>query len=219
MVAFHIQRGLNVPLSAPEFYQGLSQRFLEREGMIFTPAQAAAYDKLRLQAERVAQLALFVTDESSARQWIRQELDLVTGRGPQTYGELQPRFIQQLHKSKYEALPELKVLLEESFLEDESGRWYNPDPDKLADLEALRQKTLLREFHDYQRSKGRLKIFRGEAIRAGFSNAWRERQYDVIIEIAERMPDSVLQEDQQLLMYYHNANLRQEAKPKQPPLI
>jgi len=61
MVAFHIQRGLTVPLSVPEFYQGLSQRFLEREGMVFVPAQAAAYDKLRLQAERVEQLALFVT--------------------------------------------------------------------------------------------------------------------------------------------------------------
>ena len=219
MVAFHIQRGLNVPLSAPDFYQGLSQRFLEREGMIFTPAQAAAYDKLRLQAERVAQLALFVTDESSARQWIRQELDPATGHGPQTYGELQPRFVQQLHKSKFEALPELKILLEQSFLEDQAGRWYNPDPDKQADLEALRQKALLREFHDYQRTKGRLKIFRSEAIRAGFSNAWRERQYDVIVEIAERMPETVLQEDQQLLMYYHNASLRQAEKPQQPPLI
>lgn len=219
MVAFHIQRGLNVPLSAPEFYQGLSQRFLERESMIFTPAQAAAYDKLRLQAERVAQLALFVTDETSARQWIRQELDPATGHGPQTYGELQPRFVQQLHKSKYEALPELKILLEQSFLEDSAGRWYNPDPDKQADLEALRQKALLREFHEYERSKGRLKIFRSEAIRAGFSQAWRERQYEVIVEIAERMPETVLQEDQQLLMYYHNASLRKAEKPKQAPLM
>jgi hypothetical protein len=219
MVAFHIQRGLNVPLSAPEFYQGLSQRFLEREGMVFTPSQAAAYDKLRLQADHVAQLALFVTDETSARQWIRQELDPATGHGPQTYGDLQPRFIQQLHKSKFEDLPELKILLEQSFLGDESERWYNPDPDRQADLEALRQKTLLREFHDYRFSKGRLKIFRSEAIRAGFSNAWRERQYDVIVEISERMPESVLQEDQQLLMYYHNAGLRQSSQPKQENLM
>ena len=43
--------------------------------MVFTAAQAASYDKLRLQAERVEQLALFVTDESSARQWLRQELE------------------------------------------------------------------------------------------------------------------------------------------------
>ncbi|NLG97391.1 MAG: hypothetical protein GX491_08530 [Chloroflexi bacterium] len=219
MVAFHIQRGINVPLSAPEFYQGLPQRFLEREGMIFNPIQAAIYDKLRLQADRVAQLALFITDENSARQWIRQELESTSGHGPQTYGELQPRFVQHLHQSKYEVLPELKVLLEQSFLQDEAGRWYNPDPDRQADLEALRLRALLHEFNDYRRSKGRLKVFRSEAIRAGFSQAWRERQYDIIVEIAERMPEAVLQEDQQLLMYYHNASLRQSKKPKQETLL
>lgn len=215
MVAFHIQRGLTVPLSAPEFYQGLSQRFLEREGMVFTAAQAAAYDKLRLQAERVEQLALFVTDESSARQWLRQELE----KNPQTYGDLQPKFVQQLHQSKYEDLPELKVILEQAFLQDEKGRWYVPDPEHAADLEKLRQNTLLREFNEYRKGKGRLKVFRSEAIRAGFSNAWRERDYDVIVEIAERMPESVLQEDQQLLMYYHNASLRQSSQPRQENLL
>jgi DNA modification methylase/predicted RNA-binding Zn-ribbon protein involved in translation (DUF1610 family) len=215
MVAFHIQRGLTVPISAPEFYQGLSQRFLEREGMVFTAAQAAAYDKLRLQAERVEQLALFVTDESSARQWLRQELE----KNPQTYGDLQPKFVQQLHQSKYEDLPELKVILEQAFLQDEKGRWYVPDPERAADLEKLRQNTLLREFNEYRKGKGRLKVFRSEAVRAGFSNAWRERDYDVIVEIAERMPESVLQEDQQLLMYYHNASLRQSSQPRQENLL
>ena len=77
----------------------------------------------------------------------------------------------------------------------------------------------LREFNEYRRSKGRLKIFRGEAVRAGFSHAWREREYDVIVEIAERMPESVLQEDQQLLMYYHNAGLRRSSQPKQEDLL
>lgn len=215
MVAFHIQRGLTIPLSAPEFYQGLSQRFLEREGMVFTAAQAAAYDKLRLQAERVEQLALFVTDESSARQWLRQELE----HEPKTYGDLQPKFVQQLHQSKYEDLPELKVILEQAFLQDDKGRWYVPDPERAADLEKLRQNALLREFNEYRKGKGRLKVFRSEAIRAGFSNAWREREYDVIVEIAERMPESVLQEDQQLLMYYHNARLRQSSQPRQENLL
>lgn len=215
MVAFHIQRGLTVPLSSPEFYQGLSQRFLEREGMVFTAAQAAAYDKLRLQAERVEQLALFVTDESSARQWLRQELE----HEPKTYGDLQPKFVQQLHQSKYEDLPELKVILEQAFLQDEKGNWYVPDPERAADLEKLRQNALLREFNEYRKGKGRLKVFRSEAVRAGFSNAWREREYDVIVEIAERMPESVLQEDQQLLMYYHNAGLRQSSQPRQENLL
>lgn len=39
MVAFHVGRGLTVPLSAPEFYAGLGERFLERDGMYFLADQ------------------------------------------------------------------------------------------------------------------------------------------------------------------------------------
>ena len=45
MVAFHVQRGVTVPLSAADFYAGLEQRFPAREGMYFLPDQAAEYDK------------------------------------------------------------------------------------------------------------------------------------------------------------------------------
>ncbi len=75
MVAWHIQRGLPVPLSAPEFYAGLKERFTERDGMVFTYPQAAQFDALRLQAERVEQMPLFITDEKSALQWLRRALD------------------------------------------------------------------------------------------------------------------------------------------------
>lgn len=219
MVAFHLVRGLSVPLSSPEFYQGLAQRFLERDGMYFTPAQAAEYDKIRLKAERVEQLALFVTDEKSAVQWLRQALDPSLGGEPQTYQDLQPKFIQQLHQARHEKLPELRQMLEENFLQDEAERWYNPNPDRKADLEALRQRTLLREYKEYLKGKGRLKIFRSEAVRAGFSADWKERNYADIVQIAERLPENVLQEDQGLLMYYHNASLRLSEKPKQERLF
>ena len=39
MVAFHVQRGVTVPLSAAEFYAGLTQRFSERDGMYFLPSK------------------------------------------------------------------------------------------------------------------------------------------------------------------------------------
>jgi hypothetical protein len=68
MVAFHVQRRVTVPLSAAEFYQGLVQRFAERDGMYFLPDQAAEYDKKRLTVKDVLQLEFFVTDETSAIQ-------------------------------------------------------------------------------------------------------------------------------------------------------
>jgi len=51
MVAFHIQRGVMVPLSAPEFYAGLEQRFTRRDGMYFLPDQVAEYDRAMLNAK------------------------------------------------------------------------------------------------------------------------------------------------------------------------
>jgi len=208
MVAFHIQRGATVPLSAPEFYAGLRQRFIERDTMFFLPEQVAAYDRARLEAESVAQLALFVADEKSAIQWLRQQLEPQAGGQPQTYQELQPQFLQQLHQARHEELPELRDLLEQNFLQDEADRWYAPDPNKASDLEQLRRRALLREFRGYVEGAGRLRKFRTEAVRAGFADAWQRQDYAIIVQVAERLDESVLQEDPELLMYYDNAGLR-----------
>jgi hypothetical protein len=219
MVAWHIQHGLPVPLSAPEFYAGLKERFTEREGMVFTFPQAAEFDALRLQAERVEQLPLFITDEKSALQWLRRALDPAQGGAPQTYSDLANRFKQELHQVAYEAMPELRDLLEENFLQDEAGRWYLPDPGKAGDLHALREKSLLREFALYQKGKGRLKTFRLEAVRAGFSRAWKERDYETIVQVAARLPERAFEDDPQLLMYADNARIRAQAKPRQERLL
>jgi len=56
----------------------------------------------------------------------------------------------------------------------------------------------------------RLKTFRSEAIRAGFKKCWAEQDYQTIILVAEHIPESVLQEDATLLMYYDNALMRGE---------
>jgi DNA modification methylase len=142
MVAFHIQRGLTVPLGAAEFYAGLRQRYSERDSMYFLPLQASQYDRLRLEAAEVEQLPLIVADERSAILWLRREL----GEQPLTYQDLQPRFLRELHQAGHEQLPELRAILEESFLQDEAGRWYVPDPGRAQDLERLRERALLREF-------------------------------------------------------------------------
>lgn len=219
MVAFHLVRGLTVPLSAAEFYQGLSQRWLMRDGMVFTAAQVSQYDRLRLKAERVQQLAIFVTDEASAIQWLRGELDPQTGHGPQTYAELMPRFLKQLFQERYEKLPELQVILEQNFLRDAEERWFVPDPENTAHLEALRQRDLLREFAEYTRGSGRIRVFRAEAVKAGFSKAWAEHDYKTIIQVAERLPEQALQEDPKLKLYYDNALNRAPQEMRQERLI
>jgi hypothetical protein len=66
-------------------------------------------------------------------------------------------------------------------------RWYVPDPNKAGDLEKLRERALMREFEEYRESKlKRLKVFRLEAVRAGFKKAWQERDYATIIAVARK---------------------------------
>ena len=219
MLAFHLVRGLTIPLSASEFYQGLSQHWLMRDGMAFTPSQAFAYDQLRLVSDKVEQLSLFVTDEASTIQWLRAVLDPVTGEGPQTYSDLQPKFLRQLHQERYEKLPELQLILRQNFLQDEEERWFVPDIAKQADLEALREQALQHEFNEYTRGTGKIKVFRAEAIRAGFSKAWAKHAYDRIIQVAERLPEQALQEDPKLKLYYDNALNRASKQPRQGQLF
>ena len=113
MVAFHVQRGVLVPLAAAEFHAGLATRFPERDGMFFLPEQVAEYDRRRLKAKALEQLTLFVDDEASAIQWLRQALT----RKPQTFQEVHPHFIRELRGwQKHERMPELSALLAQNFL-------------------------------------------------------------------------------------------------------
>ena len=89
------------------------------------------------------------------------------------------------------------------------NRWYVPDPNKAGDLEELRERTLMREFAEYQESRQkRLKVFRLEAVRTGFKKAWQERDYATIKAVAEKIPETILQEDSKLLMWYDQAITR-----------
>jgi DNA modification methylase/DNA-directed RNA polymerase subunit RPC12/RpoP len=87
-------------------------------------------------------------------------------------------------------------------------RWYVPDPNKAGDLEKLREKSLLKEFDEYRQSTKKLKVFRMEAVRAGFKKAWQERDYSTIIKVADLIPNNVLEEDPKLLMWYDQAVTR-----------
>jgi len=201
MVAYHVVNGIPIPMDASEFYKGLKERFIERDGMYFLPDQVNQYDEKRFKMDLDnVQLSLVVTDEKSAIQWLYRELST-----PQTYQEIQPKFIKQLHQQRYEKMPELKEILEENFLQDEEERWYVPDLSKASDLAKLRQKRLLKEFEEYAKGTGKLKVFRMEAIRAGFEKCWKERDFATIVKVARRLPESVVQEDPAVLMYYDNA--------------
>ena len=91
-----------------------------------------------------------------------------------------------------------------------------PDPNKASDLEKLRERSLLREFETYRSSTlRRLKLFRLEAVRAGFKKAWQGKDFTTIIDIAAKIPESVLQEDAKLIMWYDQALTQMEEKERE----
>lgn len=238
MVAYYVRKGYPVPISSQEFQIGLAQRFIERDGMYFLPEQVAEYDRKKM-TKQVFQTKLFVSDEASAIQWLRQLIK----EKPQTFQDINPLFMKELGGwSKNEQQLDLRELLTQNFLSyDGKGevpsqihsylstnwpelrnrskddpalvakakeRWYVPDPNKAGDLEKLRERSLLKEFEEYKNVKKKLKVFRLEAVRAGFKKAWQERDYSTIISVAEKVPNNVLEEDPKLLMWYDQAVTR-----------
>lgn len=236
LVAYYVRKGFRLPIDSKEFQLGLSERFLERDGMYFLPEQVAEYDKNKLISNTLMQTSLFVKDEASAIDWLRQLLK----EKPQNLSEITPLYLQQLNGfSKNEVIPDLRELLNLNFLcydghsdvpeqihaylssnwkelrnlpkdaptliAKAKERWYLPDPNKANDLRKLREKSLLKEFEEYKKTKNKLKVFRIEAVRAGFRKLWEEQDLDKIITIANKLPSNALEEDPVLLMYYDQA--------------
>lgn len=114
LVAWFVRHSFPVPLSSQEFQAGLSQRFAERDGMVFLPEQVSEYDKKRMQTAKAPQMEMFIADERSAIDWLSDFLK----KKPSTYQEIHPEFIKQLGAGwkKHEAKPELSYLLESNFL-------------------------------------------------------------------------------------------------------
>ncbi|HNO32037.1 MAG TPA: DNA methyltransferase [Anaerolineales bacterium] len=114
LVAWFVRHNFPVPMSTQEFQAGLSQRFAERDGMVFLPEQVSEYDKKRMQTAKAPQMEMFIADERSAIDWLSDFLK----KKPSTYQEIHPEFIRQLGAGwkKHEAKPELSYLLESNFL-------------------------------------------------------------------------------------------------------
>lgn len=210
LITFYLMRGLPVPIDARDFQEGLKERFIERDGMYFTSEQAAEYDEKKAKSPQFLQLSLIVTNESDAIEWLKDRLR----KQAQKYQDIMPDFriaTQSLRKG--DTLPELQAILNESFIQNENGNWRTPDPNEAKDRETLRSKVLLKEFNGYttairQPKAKKLKEVRVEALRAGFKNCWEQKDFKTIVMVGDMIPQNILLEDEQLLMYYDIAKDR-----------
>ena len=210
LITFYLMKGLPVPIDARDFQEGLKQKFIERDSMYFTAEQAAEYDEKKAKSSNFVQLSLIVTNESDAIEWLKDRLR----KQAQKYQDIMPDFriaTQSLRKG--DTLPELQDILNESFIQEADGKWRTPDPNEAKDREALRSKVLLKEFTGYvtaisQPKAKKLKEVRVEALRAGFKNSWEQKDFKTIVTLGDMIPQNILLEDEQLLMYYDIAKDR-----------
>jgi hypothetical protein len=210
LISHYIMKGLSVPIDAKDFQDILKLKFVERDGMFFTKDQAVTYDEKKATAPIFVQLSLLVTTENEGIEWLRQE---ISGKS-QTYQDLQPKWMQSITAvRKGDILPELMDILKENFIGESDGKWRLPDLNEAKDREALRKKTLLKEFESFieelnsSKSK-KLKEVRVEALRAGFKSCWEKKDFQTIVLMSERIPQTILLEDEHLLMYYDIAKDR-----------
>jgi len=210
LISFYITRGLPVPIDSKDFQSELKKRYAERDGMYFTQEQVSEYDTKKEKTSNFVQLSLNVSNEKEGIEWLRSELK----KKAQSYSEIHPKWMQATTAiRKGDILPELQTILEQNFIQQEDGNWRVPNMDEAKDREALRNKALLKEFEAYvdqatgQGAK-KLKEARVEALRAGFQDCWDSKDFKTIVQVGEKLPKNLLQEDDQLLMFYDIATDR-----------
>jgi hypothetical protein len=210
LIAFYVQRGLPVPIDAGKFQQGLRERFIERDGMFFTNEQVQEYDKKKAEVPNFVQLNIFVANEQDSIYWLRSLLE----KEKKTEQDIHPLWMKEVagNMRKGDTIPEMRTILEENFLKDDSGKWYVPNPENEADLEKLRTKRLLKQFEVYKTEaanpKAKIKEVRVEALRAGFKQCYQDKDFKTIVLIGDRIPNNLLMEDEVLLQFYDIASSR-----------
>jgi len=208
LIAFYVQKGLPVPIDAGKFQQGLRERFIERDGMFFTNEQVQEYDKKKAEVPNFTQLSIFVANEQDSIYWLRNILE----KDRKTESDLHPFWMKEVagNMRKGDSLPEMRTILEENFLKDDTGKWYVPNPENEADLEKLRSKRLLKLFEGYKteaaKPKAKIKEVRVEALRAGFKQCYQDKDFKTIVFIGDRIPNNLLMEDEVLLQFYDIAS-------------
>lgn len=146
VVSYYVRRGLQVPIDSKSFQTGLEERYVEEDGMYFTPEQASEYRELRSRATEFAPMGIIVSDEANGIQWLKNLLR----DSPKTYQEIQPEWMQAINGiTKGDVLPELLEILNDNFIKMDNGKWRLLNMQDDVDKEAKRTKDLLKIFRQY----------------------------------------------------------------------
>lgn len=201
LVSYYVAHSFSVPMNALDFQQGLNERFIERDGMYFTPNQALEYEDQKKTTPVGGEVSIYISSEREGIEWLRRQLIR-----PQTYAELTNNWMSMLQKPKKgDQIPELMDVLKENFIKEDDGKWVIPDSENQAHLTIMRNKRLRKQFDLFVEQAARARRLTDtniEALRYGFTECYKEKDFATIVKVAEKLPESLLMEDEVLLQFY-----------------
>ncbi len=212
MLSYYIQHGYEVRYDATTFYQLLHDNFADEDGYWFNAGQINSYleykKKMKLEGiDDIKQGAfmLFVTDEKSALVWLHNFLN-----EPKSFSDIHTAFTQ-LANMQGDEVPDLKELVDQNFIA-ENGLYRRPksEPEHNSVLEK-REKQLMRHFESLliqaQTEKKKIKSIRKEAVLLGFEICYKQKRFQDILLLAQKLDKTILEESVDLKEFVDAAEI------------
>ncbi|MFC1930695.1 DNA methyltransferase [Chloroflexota bacterium] len=213
MLAHYVQRGFEIKLNAKQFYALLRDNFKLIDGFWFIDKQILKYEEWKkkqglsvIREIKTGQQVLFINDERSALVWLYNFLDT-----PKTFSDVSIAFNQAI-SSVEDQIPEPRELLSNNFI-SEGNSYRRPKNEKEQEvIEEQREKDLSRAFEriltESKTSGKKLKDIRKEAIAYGFTEAYREKRFQNIIEVAKQLDKKILEENSEISDFVEIAQVK-----------
>lgn len=217
MLAYYIQNGFKIKYNSTNFYNLLSDNFVELDGYWFLEEQVKEYNKWKsglsldeLKKSMSSQQTLFVSDEKTALTWLYHFLN-----EPRSYSDIFTAY-QQVATTSDDAIPEIKELLENNFIL-ENGRYRRPlSKEEKEELNRNRDKELDRAFNRLltraKEQKGKIKDVRKEALIHGFTKCYQKGQYQNILTIADKLYTGTLESSGEIMDFVDIARIKTKGK-------
>ncbi len=197
MLAHYVQRGYEISMNSNQFYSMLRDHFKMIDGYWFNNDQVFGYEEWkkaqgldRIREIRSGEQLLFISDEKSLLVWLYQFLET-----SKTYSDIYTAS-RKIISGVEDEIPELRELLDQNFI-IENGNYRRPRTrEEEEKIEAQRQRNLLRSFEQIltaaRTSNRKLKEVRKEAIILGFTQAYREKRFEDIMTVAQRLDPKLI---------------------------
>ena len=213
MLAHYVQNGFKIRYNSHNFYQLLSDNFIELDGYWFLDSQVKEYNrwKSKLNLDQIKEVynkqqVLFISDEKSALTWLYHFLS-----EPKTYSDIYTAY-QQVATTTTDEIPELRELLDNNFIL-ENGKYRRPQTkEEKEETSKNRERELDRAFQrileQARQQKGKIRSVRREALLHGFTKCYQQGNYDDILIIADKLHPTIIESSGEIMDFIDIARIK-----------